>query len=314
MRKNCFCCGENRVRKRIYNDSHVNMFQCFACGVFTNYFRPKPSLNSINRDDWSDSFYKDEKRISSLLKTRRRQGKKILRHLLTRTSKQDLLLDYGCGLGIFLEEAEKLGMNNLLGVEQSSIARNSAKERLKNADISASLESARELVTSRRHIDRFFTVTMLDVLEHLSYADLQYFPKPFEIPLLPDILVIKVPDKDGILFRLSLVLARCGVKSPLHQMLQIGDSSPHTVYFSKKGLTALMKRAGYELDILFRDLDYEVTTFSRRLSLSPALGTAINIFLMPIIAMLSVVLQCQDSSILVFRKANKQESMMAKSK
>jgi hypothetical protein len=107
---------------------------------------------------------------------------------------------------------------------------------------------------------------LLDVLEH--------FPSDQVVSALADLVrasqaslelvVVKVPVADGILFRAARAIARLGACGPLEQLYQYGTWPPHFSYFSRRSLRLLLHRAGLRLVREFGDADFEPESLSRR--------------------------------------------------
>lgn len=126
------------------------------------------------------------------------------------------------------------------------------------------------------------------------------FPLSLSLPDKPKVIVVKVPVTSGFLFCSALLLARLGVaKSPLYQMLKIGDTSPHLTYFSRGGLLSLLKRSGYSLKLMVCDLDYYPFAFSSRLGIHNYISLII-LLIIPIISVITRILRMHDSAIFFF--------------
>ena len=149
------------------------------------------------------------------------------------------LLDIGCGTGILLDEARKMGWETC-GVEVSKWAAQYAKEKFNLKIHNTTLEEVKFSACS------FDVVIMQDVIEHLVNPR-QALTKVRKI-LKPDgILYINTPDIKSI-------------SSRLLKTKWWGMNSFHLYYFSKKSLDRLLVKSG------FRAIKYSryVRTFTVR--------------------------------------------------
>lgn len=149
------------------------------------------------------------------------------------------LLDIGCGTGILLDEARKMGWETC-GVEVSKWAAQYAKEKFNLKIHNTTLEEVKLSACS------FDAVIMQDVIEHLVNPR-QALTKIRKI-LKPDgILYINTPDIKSI-------------SSRLLKTKWWGMNSFHLYYFSKKSLDGLLVKSG------FRAIKYSryVRTFTVR--------------------------------------------------
>lgn len=288
----------------LYRDSNVSLEECTQCGTIQIAHCSPKERDHTKHDDWADRFYLEDKRLSSLLQTRRRQARKILKQLNRLADKDSLLVDYGFGLGIFLQEASRSGFSNLSGIETSRIALERISKELPTAKVFLDARTDRTAHISLNIAPASkSTLAALDVIEHLDGWQLQQFPEVAGPTQRPRLVVIKVPTADGVLFRIAIFLARARIsKMPLYQLLQIGDSSPHITYFTTRGLEKLLNRKGYYMTRVLRDLDYEVLTFNARSGAQNALARALGYLVIPIMALATKAIGREDSVIALFRR------------
>lgn len=294
----CVCCEGVVGSAPVFSDHLVTLRKCNTCR--TILVEHKRVLNRVSvEDDWADPFYQNSPRLASLISTRKRQALLILRKLSKLCSPKSIVLDYGCGLGVFLGQAIKSGWQYVIGVDISRIALVHISRTLPAIPLFTSIEQASDFVLHDYH--KIEVLVALDVIEHLPTKTLVDFPLSLSLPEKPKVVVVKVPVTSGFLFCSALLLARGGVaKSPLYQMLQIGDTSPHLTYFSRGGLVSLLKRSGYSLQLMVCDLDYEPFAFSSRLGIHSFNISLIIFLIMPIISVITRILRMHDSAIFFF--------------
>lgn len=167
------------------------------------------------------------------------------------------LLEIGCGPGLFLAEARRLGVANVVGVDPNPWAVEQARAR----GVEAYVGSVDAVDPSRR----FDAVAMLDVLEHVVA------PLPFleavRARLRPGArLLIMTPDIRSLLARLS---GRRWVS------LKVPE---HVRYYSDRSVRLLLERAGFEVVALRPAGQYVTVAFflSRLERLAPALARALR--------------------------------------
>lgn len=143
------------------------------------------------------------------------------------------VLEIGAGRGLFLDEARARGCQ-ALAIEPDSGAAAECR--------------------SRGHtvIDGFFPdaiapeaqfqiIALNDVFEHLPDPDNACVT--LQSLLAPDgILVINLPSRNGVFFRLATLLDWLGAGGPLDRLWQRGLPSPHLSYFNRSTLDRLVAR------------------------------------------------------------------------
>jgi 2-polyprenyl-3-methyl-5-hydroxy-6-metoxy-1,4-benzoquinol methylase len=178
----------------------------------------------------------------------RRQAQWLLRH-----GPLSDLLEIGCGPGLFLEEARRLGVTTTIGVDLNPWAIAAARER----GVDARLGSIEAIPATTR----FDAIVMLDVLEHIRA------PLPFlatlRSRLRPDgRLLVMTPNVRSLLARVS---GRRWVS------LKIPE---HVRYYSPRGIRSVLAAAGFEVQALRSAGQYVTVAFFldrlRRLVPGPA--------------------------------------------
>ena len=140
------------------------------------------------------------------------------------------VLEVGCATGIFLEAARERGLIPT-GVEPD--AANSKAARAKDLRV---LQGAFPGTVPEG--ESFGAIFFNDSFEHLARPDEAL--RACRRSLAPDgILVLNLPDSDGVLYRAATVMDRLGVPGPLRRLWQIGFPSPHVSYFNRHNLRAM---------------------------------------------------------------------------
>ena len=100
MKKVCFCC--KNILNLKYKDNSVEIFECNYCSSL-KIDHKKLSNDDINRDYYLNKFYDQKELKKSIQITRKRQASKIIRLVSKFVTKKSIIIDYGCGRGVFLE-------------------------------------------------------------------------------------------------------------------------------------------------------------------------------------------------------------------
>jgi len=176
--------------------------------------------------------------VASLATTRRRQARAILKSIHAMLPAADGLLDLGAGRGWFLEESRTSGMSRLAGADTSSDSVNDLHERgFESLLIAPPTETAWDLQL-RSLSFRPRVLSLLDVIEHFPYERLSSMFAAIVDQLRPELelVVVKVPVADGLLYRTAGLLARARLFGPLEQLYQVGTFPPHFSYFTRRSL------------------------------------------------------------------------------
>ncbi len=213
------------IIKRKYRISEANLIpperivKCLDCGlIFAN-----PRIHSHD----IIAAYSDMEDDESYLKEE--MGRRMAAHLLLKKIKKfklqgNKLLDIGCSIGFFLDEARKMGWN-VSGVEISKWAVKYAKEKLSLTVHHASLEDAK---LPDNHFD---VVIMQDTIEHLlnpreTLLEIKRILKP------GGIVYVNTPNIDSFVSRIL-------------QAKWWGINQFHLYYFSNCTLGKLLANTGF---------------------------------------------------------------------
>ena len=151
--------------------------------------------------------------------------------------KKSRLLDVGCAHGWFLDLAD--GHFTVLGIEPD--IEMAERARTRGLPIRAGY-----FPCALMDDERFDVIVFNDVLEHVP--DIHAALRACYLRLHPGgLLVLNLPSSRGVLYRLSKLLWRLGVRGPFRRMWQVGLPSPHVHYFNLENLSSLLARHGFRL-------------------------------------------------------------------
>jgi hypothetical protein len=264
----CIVC-ESETRWE-YRSGDFSVRVCNECG------HREADHSAAPKSDYYEHTPTGDKFVRSLETTRRRQARAILDTVVPLLDETDGWLDFGCGRGVFLEEARARGLETLGGYETSVISKSWLTERgipMAESQAGEAFWPDWESLPFAPHV-----VSLLDVLEHFPGAQAEAAIRRI-VGELSDLkrIVIKVPVSDGVLFRTAR--AAKGIAPGIYrQLFQVGTFPPHFHYFSRASLAKFLEKAGLELESVWDDSDLD-NLFHRIPSLSflPGGGVAASI-------------------------------------
>jgi SAM-dependent methyltransferase len=235
------------------------LYRCGACGFL------KAMLTRRIENAASRAVVDEPRREEGLNGLRLANFRRILDQLQQTIAPGGLdLLDVGCAHGWFLDGATARGFD-AVGLEPDP------------AIGAATAAGGRKVWTGFFPDDvpagaRFDVISFNDVFEHLpeiepAMAACARLLKP------GGLLVLNVPCRNGIFYRLAAALERIGVVGPLERLWQIRFASPHFSYFAPQDLRRLAGRHGLaeihestlpsvQLRGLWARVNYDTTTSS----------------------------------------------------
>ena len=206
--------------------------RCPACAYERGHLTPVINQQAVH--DTVDEVERDQ-----ALRELRLSNAHALLSLLQRHLRPDQqrLLDVGCSHGWFLQTAAR--HFQALGIEPDHVVAASA--------LAASLPVREGYFPDVLAADeRFDVIVFNDVLEHIP--DARAALQASHAHLDPGgVLLLNVPDRQGIYYRLACGLQRLGLRGPFRRMWQVGFPSPHVHYFQADNLTELLRQSGFEL-------------------------------------------------------------------
>lgn len=231
----CEICGKGPIDRRV--GRNVTIVRCRGCGTC----RVDHQLECLSCADggeyWEKNGSPDFNRV--LYVRRLRQARQFLNRfadqLNLRAMPASSIVDYGCGIGAFISEADAQGLIvagcDLSLPDEAIVARQPWRtSRFTALQVPWEID----LTTAQARV-----VLLLDVLEH--------HPHPASLIAQftsAEFLVVKVPNGRGPLGMLSSLVF------PVHQGLYdrlalVGDIAPHLWAFTDHGLSAAMKGSGF---------------------------------------------------------------------
>jgi len=225
----CNICGSNDYEEKFYSVPSGFLVRCKKCDLY--YVNPRNTKFLITKA--KERILRPEIDESKLIqeKNRRKEFKKYLKKINQFSHKKGRILDIGCNIGIFLDEARKDGWE-VYGVEPAYGAYKYATEILKLNVLNCTLEEA-------TFKDNFFdVVTLFAVLEHVSNPR-ELLKEIRRIIKLNGLLVIHVPYANK--FYINVVRKKWRqfigghfywfTKSSLHKLLEICRFQPIKFYW-----------------------------------------------------------------------------------
>lgn len=180
--------------------------------------------------------------IEGITELRRKNFVKLINKIINlNNSKNFRILEIGSGNGFFIEECKKFDLN-ITGSEADLNQLSKLKKKFhETLNISLPLSKLEP-----HNIGEYDVIVFNDVFEHLANLDKV-------IVQLSDILkpngkiLINLPSSNGIIFKISSLLYRFGIKNFYNRLWQKDLSSPHLSYFNNYNLEKLFKKFNYKL-------------------------------------------------------------------
>lgn len=247
-------------------------FRCTVCGTQAS------SLDvSINEPHSIDERQREE----GLEALRRQNNAEIVRHLdHWGMPPGSTLLDVGCAHGWFLTQVEQSGIP-AVGIEPDIAIASLATELGHDVRVGYFPDALRPG-------EEFGAITFNDVLEHIP--DPRGALEESARRLVPGgLLLVNMPDRSGIVYRLASLARRVGVASVFERLWQVGLPSPHLWYLDAKGLVALAESLGLDtvtvthLPSIDRRGLWSRAHFDRRPSVTTVLSFAVGWLAAPVL-------------------------------
>lgn len=227
----CNLCGSNH-REPYCPENGLGLVKCQNCGLV--YVSPRPDPNELYALYGETYFHNDESGMvgysnyvadeGNIRKTANGRIARLERY----TRQPGRMLDVGCAVGFFLDEARKRGWQ-VEGLDVSNFAVEYAREHFglnTRAGSFTGLEFAPE---------SFDLVTMWDVIEHVPDPK-SYIHKAAAVLRSGGIFSLATPDIDSLPAKLT------GKRWVGYKL-----SEEHLYYFSKRTLAKMLEEAGFEI-------------------------------------------------------------------
>ncbi len=271
----CSICGNN-VLLRAYADEEFGVYRCPICGTLLSTYEA-PDLAKHYDAAYFRHFEAHYKEF------RLRQYRRVLPGL-SDISPGRRLLDVGCGLGYFVEEAQRDGWDAAgVDISEAAIAYATRERRVPNL-LCARFEDYLSPASG------FHAITFWDVLEHM--------PRPREAlqrahDLLVDggIIVVKVPSAGGP--NLNAVLLASLLSGKLVDKVKPYFRG-HFYYFTARSIRHLVESAGFSVLTLRRQPERLIIFEDRR----PA--TLAKVGIKYLLSLPELLIPAARSEILVF--------------
>jgi len=227
-------------------------FYCANC----DYWRSNLELD-IENTSAPDSEYE----LVSYEHTRSSNYLRILGQLKTYHGAGSSLLEIGCADGLFLKLARQHNQYEVRGIEPNTkmIASNPHNQQIKVGYFPQVLEG---------DTLKYDMIILNCVFEHVPNP--QSLIESFKLYLKPQgTVVINVPVASGLMFRVSKLLYKLGIKYPFNRVWQKDFVSPHVHFFTSKSIAKL-----FNLNQMQLVVDKPLSLFSlggiySRLSIDP---------------------------------------------
>jgi hypothetical protein len=184
---------------------------------------------------------------------------------------------FGCGRGWFLDAAARVGFGPIAGADHSAVAVELLRDR-SIAAVQVGEDGSPDAIAGEIGFAPQ-AMTLLDVVEHFPPALAAERLAALVRSLRPAVVAVKVPVREGLLYRSAAALARVGASGPVEQLYQVGTDPPHRSYFSRRSLARFLERAGLRAVEMFGDRDFEPEHLGARarvLGRTPRLGRGLG--------------------------------------
>jgi 2-polyprenyl-3-methyl-5-hydroxy-6-metoxy-1,4-benzoquinol methylase len=226
----CNLCGSTDTQPFCPSNG-LSLVQCQNCGLV--YVSPRPDPAELYALYGETYFQNDESGvvgysnyIADEANIRRTAGRRLAR--LERYVRPGRLLDIGCAVGFFLDEARQRGWA-VEGLDVSNFAVEYARQRF---NLDARAGSFTELDHEPGAYD---LVTMWDVIEHVPDPK-AYIERAAALLRQGGVLALATPDIDSLPARLT------GDRWVGYKL-----SEEHVYYFSRRTLARMLEAAGFEV-------------------------------------------------------------------
>jgi SAM-dependent methyltransferase len=200
-------------------------FQCPGCGLETSTLAPHIQAQAEGGDMDEDA------REHALRPLRDANFDRLLQWMDGRGE----LLEVGCAHGWFLEKAAKRYRTVGIEPDPNTAVRSLGRGLPVRAGFFPEVLAPAEI---------FDCIVFNDVLEHIPGVDAMLRQCAAHLRDSGTV-VVNAPDSRGVIYRMSKVLFRLGMRGPFERMWQVGLPSPHLYYFNSEAIGRLARRTGF---------------------------------------------------------------------
>lgn len=226
----CPICNGKKITVKILL-SKLILLQCASCYIV---FVSKQSIKKQTKDYFEDFSLKDY--IAYYKPFRMKIFKNNWRYI-SHVIPGGKAVDLGASFGWFEQCAPKSW--KVTSIEKS-------KETSAYAKASGIHIVTGDEKTLKKKISYYDLITLHNVFEHL--------PNPIESLAVfnsalksKGILVLSLPNRDGLINRLAILLAHIHIFQPVYTLFQVESSSPHLFYYNAKNITNILRRKGFKV-------------------------------------------------------------------
>ena len=236
-RKACSICGNGSLTV-VHRDAEFDVYRCRNCGTLQSGYQ-SPDMT----EEYDAAYFRDFE--THYKEYRLKQYKRVL-PILAQATPGRRLLDVGCALGYFVEEAGRNGWDAAgIDISAAAIAYASEERRVPNL-VCGDFEE------HPLSPDSFDAVTFWDVLEHMRHPR-EALSRARDLLIDDGILVVKVPSTSGLILKSVLLMSLLSGK-------RIDKVKPHfrehLFYFTPQSLRYLLESAGFEILCLRRQAEH----------------------------------------------------------
>ncbi len=174
---------------------------------------------------------------------RHSQYRKDIKRILQYTKSEGKILDIGCALGWFLEDAQKAGLQ-IYGVEPSYTQVEYARKSLPDAEIIEG-EFSKDIFPDIK----FDIITLWSVLEHML-SPVEELQKVHSKLKEGGLLAIRVPNYNSLLARLIIFAYKLSggkIKEPVIALYQTQFDYLHFYHFTVETLSSILEDTGFTI-------------------------------------------------------------------
>jgi 2-polyprenyl-3-methyl-5-hydroxy-6-metoxy-1,4-benzoquinol methylase len=175
--------------------------------------------------------------VLSLAEVREKNFRFICKIIKEKLPEAKTVLDVGSSIGHFLKVANEEGLS-ITGLEPAV--------HLANETRAQGYEVINDFFPHAKDLEKYDIIIFNDSLEHI--LDMQETLQGIKDHLKNSgLVIINLPSSDGIIFKISFLLYKLGIKAYFDRLWQKGFASPHLHYFNKKNLKQLFENNGFAM-------------------------------------------------------------------